>query len=95
VRPRRGRPLSEAMLEPESLRKSAVALAFEALRMVQREARAHPAANWRLSISPPVAAALRGVAAAGLKSLEERLGRRIALVVEAEGEARPFDIAPV
>jgi ribonuclease G len=95
VRPRRGRPLSEAMLEPEPLRKSAVALAFEALRMVQRAARAHPAANWRLTISPPVAAALRGVAAAGLKSLEERLGRRIALVVEAEGEARPFDIAPV
>ncbi len=95
VRPRRGRPLSEAMLEPGVLRKSAAASAFEALRAVQREARARPAANWRLTVSPGVAAALRGAAAAGLRSLEEKLGRRIAIESKAENDARPFDIAPV
>ena len=95
VRPRRGRPLSEAMLEPGLSRKSAVALAFEALRMMQREARAQPAANWRLTVTPAVETALRGVAAAALKSLEERLGRQIALAVKAERQAPPFDIAPV
>ena len=95
VRPRRGRPLGEAMLGPEASRKSAAALAFEALRALQREARAHPAANWRLSVNPGVEAALRGVAAEGLRSLEERLGRRIAIAGKAENDARPFDIAPV
>ena len=42
VRPRRGRPLSEAMLEPHGTGKSATALAFEALRALYREARADP-----------------------------------------------------
>src|SRR5439155_23863680 len=37
VRPRRGRPLSEAMLDPHTRRKSATAVAFEALRVLQRE----------------------------------------------------------
>src|SRR5260370_648162 len=46
VRPRRLRPLSAAMLEPKGSMKSAVALAFEALRALYREARARPAANW-------------------------------------------------
>lgn len=95
VRPRRGRPLSEAMLEPGSLRKSAAALAFEALRQLQREARARPAANWRLTVSPDVEKALQGIAAGGLKSLEERLGRRIALFRTGESDVQPFDIAPV
>jgi Ribonuclease G/E len=94
VRPRRGRPLSEAMLEPGSLRKSPVALAFEALRAVQREARANPAANWRLAVTAVVETALQGLAASALKSLEERLGRRIAIEPKAESDARPFDIAP-
>ncbi len=95
VRPRRGRPLSEAMLEPESLRRNAATLALEALRALQREARAHPAVSWRLTVSPAVEAALRGVAAEGLRSLEERLGRRIAIVGRTKNDARPFDIAPV
>ena len=95
VRPRRGRPLSEALLEPDSPRKNATAHAFEALRAVQREARANPAANWRLTLSPAVEAALRGVAAAGLRSLEEKLGRRIDIKAGANSVARPFDIAPL
>src|SRR6202040_1112832 len=51
VRPRRGRPLGEAMLEAERVGKSSLALAFEALRLLQREARARPAANWRLVVA--------------------------------------------
>lgn len=95
VRPRRGRPLSEAMLNPEGAGKSAVALAFEALRLLHREARARPEANWRLAVTPPVAAVLRGAAAAALHALEARLGRRVAVAVETAGDAPPFDIAPV
>jgi ribonuclease G len=95
VRQRRGRPLSEAMLEVGSGRKNAVALAFEALRVLQREARMNPPANWRLTVAPAIEAVLRGPAAAGLKSLEQRLGRSIAIAVKPAGDAQPFDIAPV
>ena len=91
VRPRRLRPLAEAMLEPGVPRKSAAALAFEALRAVAREARARPAANWRLVLAPNVEAALRGPAAAGLRALEQRLDRKIALAVDPN-LAAPFDI---
>jgi len=93
VRPRRGRSLSDAMLEPHGGGKNAVALAFEALRALHREARAQPAANWRLAVSPAVAAALHGPAAAGLRALETRLGRKVALAVEGPRDAHPFDIA--
>jgi Ribonuclease G/E len=93
VRPRRARPLSEAMLEPQSTRKSAAALGFAALRALYREARADPAANWRLVVAPAVAAALSGPAAAALRALETRLGRRVAVVVGAGGDISPFDIA--
>ena len=91
VRPRRGRPLSEAMLEPHGTTKSAAALAFEALRALAREARARPAANWRLVVAPSVAAALSGPAAGALSALETRLGRRVAIVVGG-GDVSPFDI---
>ena len=92
VRPRRARPLSEAMLERETTRKSAAALAFEALRVLAREARAQPAANWRLVAAPRVAAALSGPAAVALSVLETRLGRRVAVVAGVGGEVVPFDI---
>jgi ribonuclease G len=89
VRPRRGRPLSEAMLEPLSTKKSAAALAFEALRALYREARADPAANWRLVVAPAIATALSGPASDGLRALETRLGRKIAVAV---GGDNGFDI---
>ena len=99
VRPRRFRSLSEAMLEAQGPRKSAVTLAFEALRRLSVEARANPARNWRLAVIPAVEAALRGPAAAAFAALEMRLGRRIAIVQLTGGEpgpadrnARPFDI---
>ena len=92
VRPRRFRSLSEAMLEPRGARKNAATLAFEALRRLAAEARANPAANWRLAVVPAVEAALRGPAAAALAALEKRLGRRIAIApLRAAGTGR--DIA--
>jgi ribonuclease G len=95
VRPRRGRPLSDAMLDPHGAGKSHVTLAFAALRALYREARAQPAANWRLAVTPAVAAALQGPAAAALRALETRLGRRVALAAEPTTGAQPFDIAPI
>ena len=76
--------------------KSGATLAFEALRRLAAEARANPAANWRLSVAPEVAAALRGPTAAALAALEHRLGRRIAVAPLAGSEprdTRSFDIA--
>jgi ribonuclease G len=95
VRPRRGRPLAAALLEPDrgtTPRKQPLALAYECLRALQREARAHPAANWMLRVSPAIAAALSGSARVALHDLETRLGRRIE-IVEAAGETG-FDIVP-
>jgi ribonuclease G len=89
VRPRHGRPLSQAMLEPLSTKKSAPTLALEALRALHREARADPAANWRLVVAPTIAAALSGPASAALRALEARLGRKIAV---AAGGDNGFDI---
>ncbi|HWB47749.1 MAG TPA: ribonuclease E/G [Stellaceae bacterium] len=93
VRPRRGRSLADAMLEPASRRRQPVAVAYDALRRLQREARAAPAARWRLRAAPSVVMALQGPAAAALRSLEERLGHRIAIDPEAGVES--FDIARV
>jgi len=93
VRPRRGRSLADALLEPNSRAKQPVAVAHEALRRLQREARANPAANWRLIAAPSVAAALRSAAAPALQALETRLGRRIA--IEAGPDREGFDIAPL
>jgi Ribonuclease G/E len=96
VRPRRFRPLSEVMLEARGPRRNAATLAFEALRLLAREARANPAATWRLAAAPAVEEALRGPAAAAVAALETRLGRRIAIASrapEAGADAPPFDIA--
>jgi Ribonuclease G/E len=92
VRPRRARSLADALLEPGSPAKRPVTTAHEALRVLLREARANPAADWRLSVSPAVAAALRGPAGAALQALETRLGRRIAIDVATTQDG--FDIAP-
>jgi Ribonuclease G/E len=93
MRPRRGRSLGDALLAPASRAKQSIALAHEALRRLQREARANPAANWQLSLSAEMAAALRGPAAAALKALETRLGRGI--VLETVDALDGFDIRPL
>jgi hypothetical protein len=61
------------------------------LRALAREARTRPAANWRLAVSPTIETALRGPAAAGLRSLEQRLGRKIVVAIDPN-LAAPFDI---
>ena len=63
VRPRRSRPLAEALLEPRpggALVKTAVTVSHEALRALRRAARAQPGRRWRLTVAPEVAAALSG-----------------------------------
>lgn len=94
VRPRRGRPLAEALMEPGSgrMRRRPVALAHDALRALWREARARPEANWTIRAAVSVVAALLGPAKPALQALETRLGRQIEIV---EGSADDgFDIAP-
>jgi ribonuclease G len=95
VRPRRGRSVADAMLEPGLPHKSATTLAFEALRMVMREARANPAADWRIATLPSIGAVLRGQAAPAFGELETRLGRRIAIATVADPGVHPFDIVAV
>jgi Ribonuclease G/E len=92
VRPRRLRSLGNVMLEPEGARKNAVALTFEALRALYREARSDPAANWRLVTTPAVGAAFGGPAAGALAALETRLGRRVTVAVGDDSGIKPFDI---
>jgi ribonuclease G len=93
VRPRRGRSLADALLEPSGATKHPVALAHEALRLVLREARANPAANWRLTAASEIETALRGPVAPALRALETRLGRRIA--IDAAPGCAGFDIRPI
>ncbi|MGE5268747.1 MAG: ribonuclease E/G [Thiohalocapsa sp.] len=92
VRPRRLRPLSAAMLESAGPRKNAAALAYEALRLLHREARARPAANWTLLVAPALMMVLQGPAASALHGLETRLGRAIRVEIMAEPGPAPFDI---
>ena len=87
VRPYRAPSLSAQLGDP------ALSFAFAALKALLREARANPAGQWRLMASAPVAAALRGPAAAALAALEGRLGRAIELA-DAGDAPSPFTIAP-
>ena len=96
VRPRRGRPLAEALLEPHPdgrLVKTAVAVAHQALRALRQEARAQPGRRWRLTVNPDVAAVLAGGAAAALRALEERFGREIAIEADPGLDRIRFQIA--
>ena len=96
VRPRRGRPLAEALLEPRpggASIKTAVTAAHEALRALRREARARPGRRWRLIVAPDVAAALAGGAVGALQEVEERLGRKIAIEAASDGDCERFQIA--
>jgi ribonuclease G len=98
VRPRRGRPLAEALLEAHPggpLVKTAVTVAFEALRALRGEARTQPGRRWRLTVNPEVAAALAGGAMAALRSLEERFGREITIQADPSLDRGRFQIAAV
>jgi ribonuclease G len=98
VRPRRARPLAEALLDPPAdgpNRKTALTVGHEALRALRREARAEPGCSWRLIVAPDIAAALGGSAANALRLLEERFGRRIAIESDPDLDRDRFQIVPI
>ena len=98
VPPRHGRPLAEALLEQDAYAgplKTAITVGHEALRALQREARAQPGRSWRLIVAPDVASALGGGAAKAFRMLEERFGRRIAIETDTGLDRDRFQIAPV
>ena len=98
VRPRRGRPLAEALLEPHpggALVKMAVAVAHEALRALRREARAQPGRQWRLIVVPEVAAALAGSAAPAMQDAERRFARKIVIEADPGYDRERFQITPL
>lgn len=84
VRPRRGRPLAEALFERSprgGLVKTAITIAYEALRALRREARTQPGRRWRIIVAPDVAAVLAGSAAEAMRETERRFVRE--LLIEA------------
>ncbi len=94
VRPRKSRPLAETLLDEDGRRKSAATIAFEALSAVLKEARANPGRAWRLEVAPEVRTALLERAAAGLKELEGRLARPVAIGILEDASRERFQIAP-
>jgi ribonuclease G len=96
VRPRRGRPLAEVLLElcpGGPFVKTAVTVAHEAVRALHREARTQPGRRWRLTVNPDVAAALGGAATAALRALDERFGRTIVIETDPGLDRDRFQIA--
>jgi ribonuclease G len=98
VRPRRGRPLAEALLERRpggALVKTPITVAHDALRALRREARAQPGRRWRLTVAPDVASAFSGAGSDALRALEKRFGREIKIVADSALERERFQITPV
>jgi ribonuclease G len=96
VRPRRSRPLAEALLEPRSggaLVKTAVTVSHEALRALRRAARAQPGRRWRVTVAPEVAAALAGAAADAVRQAEQRFARSVAIEPDPGYDRERFQIS--
>ena len=96
VRPRRGRPLAEAMLEPRpggALMKTTVTVAHEALRALRRAARAQPGRRWRVTVAPEVAIAFAGTVADAVRQAEQRFARSIAIEPDPGCERERFQIS--
>jgi ribonuclease G len=96
VRPRRGRPVAEALLEQRpggALVKTAVTVSHEALRALRRAARAQPGRRWRVIVAPEVAAALAGAAAGAVRQAEQRFARSIAIDPDPGYERECFQIS--
>jgi ribonuclease G len=98
VRPRRGRSLTEALLEPRPngvLVKTSVTVAHEALRGLRQAAQAQPGRQWRLTAAPDVATALTGVAADAMREAEKRFARGLAIEVDPAYDRERFQISAV
>ena len=98
VRPRRGRPIAEALLERRpggALVKSALTVAHEALRALRREARAQPGRQWRLRVAPDVEREMAGRAVAAMQYAEQRFARNIVVEADLSCERDRFQISQV
>ena len=96
VRPRRSRPLGEALLERRSsgaLVKTALTVSHEALRALRRAARAQPGRRWRVIVAPEVAATLAGAAADAVRQAEQRFARSIAIEADPGYHHERFQIS--
>jgi ribonuclease G len=96
VRPRRNRPLAEALLEPRSggaLVKTAVTVSHEVLRALRRATRAQPGRRWRVTVALEVAAALAGAMADAVRQAEQRFARSIAIEADSGYQRERFQIS--
>jgi ribonuclease G len=96
VRPRRNRPLAEALLEPRAggaLVKTAVTVSHEVLRALRRATRAQPGRRWRVTVAQEVAAALAGAAADAVRQAEQRFARSIAIEADPGYDCERFQIS--
>ncbi|MBV8508387.1 MAG: ribonuclease E/G [Alphaproteobacteria bacterium] len=96
VRPRRSRPLAEALFEPRSggaLVKTAVTVSHEVLRALRRAARAQPGQQWRVIVAPEVAAALAGPAADAVCQAEQRFARTVRIEADPGYHRERFQIS--
>jgi ribonuclease G len=97
VRPRRGRPLAEALLEPNprgGLVKTPTTMAYETLHALRREARAQPGRRWRIIVAPDVADALAGSAAGAMQETERRFARELVIATAPTQDRERFQIIP-
>jgi ribonuclease G len=97
VRRRRARSLADSVLESTTggaFVKTALTVAYEALRALRREGRAQPGRAWRIIVAPAVAAALTSEAAGAMRVMEQRFGRTIAITPDARLERDRFQISP-
>ena len=96
IRPRRQPPLADLLFEQAddgTIRKTALTLALDALRMVAREAAARPGKGFALAAHPDIAAVLdEGAGQAARHWLEARLGRRLVVTAEPQRAREAVDI---
>jgi ribonuclease G len=97
VRPRRGRPLAEALLERSprgGLAKTATTMAYEVLHALRREARINSGRRWRIIVAPDVVAALAGSAAPAVQETERRFARELMIEAAPAQDREQFQIIP-
>ncbi len=96
TRRRRHAPLSAVLGASvgAGLRKSATTLAFDVLRRLPAEAKAHRGSPLAIHAAPAIARALSGDAAAALAAAAEAQGRRIAVRTEVDWQPERAEIAP-
>ncbi len=98
VRPRRGRPLADALVGSRggsAAVKTPVTVAHEALRALRREAQAQPGRRWRLIVAPDVAAVLATSVKAAVQITQQRFARQIEIEADSANHRERFQITPL